>query len=368
VVLRNGSPVVMPWLAEVEAVIEGYLGGQAAAGALADILYGLVNPSGKLAETFPLRLEDTPCYHYFPGGPATVEYRESLYVGYRYYDSVAQPVLFPFGFGLSYTTFEYSALQLSHERMVETDELVVTFTVSNTGTVTGKEIVQLYVRDLEASTFRPDKELKGFDKVELAPGESVAVAISLSRRAFAFFDPERSDWVVEAGAFDILVGASSQDIRPQSVVEVSVPAPTAAAVGGAIPAIYRRFPKGRPVSREDFESLLGHPVPANEADVKGHYSVNTPLEDLHGSLLGRLLNRLLRQQMDKQVAGLEHSPTGLLMRAIVRERPLRWMLMARDRRITNATLNALVMMLNGNTLAGVAALSRALSGKKNTEE
>jgi beta-glucosidase len=364
VVLSNGSPVVMPWLAEVEAVIEGYLGGQAAAGALADILYGLVNPSGKLAETFPLRLEDTPCYHYFPGGPAIVEYRESLYVGYRYYDSVAQPVLFPFGFGLSYTTFEYSALQLSQERIVETDELVVTFMVSNTGTVAGKEIVQLYVRDVEASTFRPDKELKGFDKVELAPGEAVAVVISLTRRAFAFFDPMRGDWVVEAGAFDILVGASSQDIRLRATVEVSAPEPAVAAAGSEMPAAYLRLSKGRPVSREEFESLLGHPVPANEADAKGQYSVNTPLEDLHGSLLGRLLNRLLRQQMDKQVAGLEHSPTGLLMRAIVREGPLRWMLMARDRRINNATLNALVMMLNGNTLAGVAAMSKALSGKK----
>ena len=171
VVLSNGSPVEMPWANDVSAILEGYLGGQAGAGGVADILYGVVNPSGKLAETFPIRLEDNPSHHYFPGGPATVEYRESIYVGYRYYDTVGQDVRYPFGHGLSYTTFDYSDLHSSQDRIFDTDTLTVTLKVKNTGAVAGKEIVQVYVRDVDSTAFRPEKELKGFAKVELQPGE-----------------------------------------------------------------------------------------------------------------------------------------------------------------------------------------------------
>ena len=153
VVLSNGSPVEMPWIDNVSAVLEGYLGGQAGAGAVADILCGRVNPSGKLAETFPLRLEDNPSYHDFPGGPATVEYRESLYVGYRYYDTVDQDVLFPFGHGLSYTAFEYADLKFSSTKHNFEGSLYVTLKVKNVGPVPGKEVVQLYVRDLVGSRF-----------------------------------------------------------------------------------------------------------------------------------------------------------------------------------------------------------------------
>ncbi len=158
VVLSNGSPVEMPWVNDVQAILEGYLGGQAGAGGIADILLGRVNPGGKLAETFPLRLEDNPSYPNFPGGPATVEYRESIYVGYRYYDAVQQEVLFPFGHGLSYTSFAYRDLAV--QPGAESDSFVVTLKVKNTGAVAGDEIVQLYVRDVEASVFRPEKELR----------------------------------------------------------------------------------------------------------------------------------------------------------------------------------------------------------------
>ena len=208
VVLSNGSPVEMPWVDAVPAILEGYLGGQAGAGALADILTGRVNPSGKLAETFPLKLQDTPAQPY-PGGPTTVEYRESIYVGYRYYDTAGVEVLFPFGHGLSYTTFAYRDLALT----LDGETVTATFKVKNTGAVAGKETVQLYVRDLQSSLFRPDKELKGFAKVDLAPGEETEVSLTLDQRAFAFYDAGSQDWVVEAGHFEILVGASSRDIR-----------------------------------------------------------------------------------------------------------------------------------------------------------
>ncbi|HBX71202.1 MAG TPA: glycosyl hydrolase, partial [Chloroflexi bacterium] len=186
VVLSNGSPVEMPWVNDVQSILEGYLGGQAGAGALADILSGQVNPSGKLAETFPLKLADNPSYRSFPGGPATVEYRESIYVGYRYYDSVAQDVLFPFGHGLSYTSFEYSQLKLNQAQNPDGAAVTVRVKVKNTGKVAGQEIVQVYVHDVQSSVFRPAKELKGFAKVALKPGEETDVTLELDRRAFAF--------------------------------------------------------------------------------------------------------------------------------------------------------------------------------------
>jgi len=359
VVLSNGSPVAMPWLADVTAVLEGYLGGQAGAGALADILVGKVNPSGKLAETFPIKLEDNPSHHYFPGGPATVEYRESIYVGYRYYDTVQQEVLFPFGFGLSYTTFEYSDLQLSQDKISESDTLTVSFKVKNTGSVAGQEIVQLYVHDVKASTFRPEKELKGFEKVELAPGEETAVSIQLDRRAFAFYNTAISDWTVEAGAFDILVGASAQDIRLQAQLLIEANETTLS----DMPAVYKNFPKGTPVSQQDFESLLGRPVPVNKKDIKGHFTINTPFEDLNDAFIGRQLNNFMQKQMGKMIAGQEGTPTATLMEAMGRESPLRSMLMMGDGTITREMLDSLVAILNGKTVSGAGALIKAIRNK-----
>ncbi|MES2935290.1 MAG: glycoside hydrolase family 3 C-terminal domain-containing protein [Pseudomonadota bacterium] len=220
VVLNNGSPIEMPWAAHAGAILEAYLGGQAQGGAIADLLFGDRNPSGKLAETFPLRLEDTPAFLNFPGEQDTVEYREGMCIGYRYYEAVKRPILFPFGHGLSYTKFEYGSLNLSATNIHENDSLNVNLTIANTGTQHGQEVVQLYVADLVHSLSRPQKELKAFAKVSLAPGESKTVSFALDRRAFAFYHPTLADWVVESGKFDIVVGASSQDIRQQASVEV----------------------------------------------------------------------------------------------------------------------------------------------------
>ncbi len=212
VVLSNGAPVEMPWIDSVKAVLETYLGGQAWGGAVADVLFGVVNPSGRLPETFPKKLSDNPSYLNFPGEDDRVEYREGIFVGYRYYDKKEMDVLFPFGHGLSYTTFEYSGLSLDKKEMTDQDVLRVSVRVKNTGEILGKEVVQLYVRDLESSRIRPDKELKGFEKVELKPGEEKEIVFLLDKRAFAYYDEEIKDWRVESGEFEILVGKSSRDI------------------------------------------------------------------------------------------------------------------------------------------------------------
>lgn len=247
VVLHNGSPVEMPWVDEVKGILEAYLGGEAVGEAEYNILFGNVNPSGKLAETFPLRLEDNPSYLYYIGEGDMTEYREGVFVGYRYYDTKKMQTLFPFGHGLSYTEFAYSNLRLERDsdvkdqvsrqgavgnvaegdlsidgtlRIKDTDRLKVSIDITNTGSVEGKEVVQLYVADEESSVIRPMKELKGFEKVSLKPGETKTVQFTLDARAFAYYHTELKEFFVESGTFNILVGSSSREIRGEGKVYV----------------------------------------------------------------------------------------------------------------------------------------------------
>ena len=212
VVLHNGSPVEMPWVNEVKGIVEAYLGGEAVGGAVVDILFGDVNPSAKLAETFPYQLEDNPSYLSGFGSGDSVNYAESIFVGYRYYDKKNMPVMFPFGFGLSYTTFDYSNLKVDKKELSDQETLTVSVDVTNTGKVAGKEIIELYVADKESTVIRPLKELKGFEKVLLQPGETKTVTMTLDWRAFAYYEPKMKDWNVETGEFEILIGKSSEEI------------------------------------------------------------------------------------------------------------------------------------------------------------
>ncbi|TRZ52163.1 glycosyl hydrolase [bacterium] len=205
VVLSCGSPIEMPWADTAKAILHGYLGGQAGATAVANLLMGKANPSGKLSESYPVSLEDTPTYNYFPGREASIEYREGLYIGYRYYDTAAIAVKYPFGYGLSYTTFEYSDLRCDSEK--------ATFRIKNTGKVAGSEVAQLYVSAKTGGVFRPVKELKGFARVSLEPGESTEVTLTLDERAFSYWNIEKNGWVIESGNYEIMIGVSSRDIR-----------------------------------------------------------------------------------------------------------------------------------------------------------
>lgn len=220
VILTNGSAVTMPWIDEVEAVLETWLGGQAGAGGTSDVLFGKVNPSGKLAETFPKKLEDTPAYFNFPGEEGDVLYGERMFIGYRYYDKKKVEPLFPFGFGLSYTTFEYSDILLSGNNFNDTDGLKVKLKIKNSGDIKGKEVVQLYVKDLESTLIRPEKELKKFLKIELEPDEEKEIEFNLTARDFSFYDSKRNMWIAESGDFEIMVGTSSRDIKLSSIVSL----------------------------------------------------------------------------------------------------------------------------------------------------
>lgn len=264
VVLSAGSPIEMPWADKVPAIIHGYLSGQAGAGAMLKAITGQINPNGKLAESYPFKYEDTPAYNYFPSKERSSEYREGLYVGYRYYTTAKVPVRYPFGYGLSYTSFTYS-------EMSATDK-AVTFTIQNTGERDGAEVAQVYVSAKDGEVFRPALELKGFAKVFLKAGEKKTVTVSLDDKAFRYFNVKTNKWEVEGGDYEILVGASCMDIRLSKVVSVK-------GSSGANPydkAKLADYYSGNVLNVTDaeFEELLGHAIPEGKWRTDGLLDVN----------------------------------------------------------------------------------------------
>jgi len=273
VVYCGGSAVLLPWLDQVKGFLCTYLPGEAGGGAVADILLGHVNPSGKLCETWPLAMEDIPCAAYFPGNPKSAEYRESIYVGYRYYDTFEKPVRFPFGFGLSYTNFAYANLNISGN--------TVTCKIKNIGNTAGAEIAQLYVRDVKSTAFRPEKELKGFEKVFLKPGESKTVTFQLDDRSFSFYNTKTKSWCIEAGEFEIFVASACNDIRlKDTVTKQGKAASTIPDLRTKAPAYYglRGFSPSN-VPEDQFVALLGRPLPPGDLPEGAQITLNDSLED-----------------------------------------------------------------------------------------
>jgi len=369
VVLMNGAPVEMPWHREVPAILEAYLGGQAGGSAVAQLLYGEVNPSGKLAETFPFHLEDHPAYAFFPGGPRRVAYRESIYVGYRYYDTARKAVLFPFGHGLSYTTFSYSDVCVSVARIRGEEGLDVAVTITNTGTRAGQEVVQLYVRDVESTVFRPLQELKAFAKVHLDPGASETVTFTLDRRSFAYWDAELHDWHVEPGEFEIRVGASSRDIRGRATVEVVLETPRVprADRGERLDA-YHNPAEHTTFGEEAFATLYGRPLPPNRPERPGTYTWNTPLGDIRGSLAAFLLRKVVLRQAEAAFADDPDNPMARHYETILAETPLRQLVMFTGGGITLDVLDGLVQLVNGKLLRGIRTLLQAMRNRDSSGE
>ena len=287
-VLSGGSPFVIP--GSFRAAIHGYLGGQAGAGAMADALLGKVNPSGKLNETWPLQLEDTPACAYFPSKERTAEYREGLYIGYRYYDTANIPVRYPFGHGLSYTTFLYSDIRAEKDR--------VTFTIANVGAWDGAEVAQVYVSCKDGNVFRPQKELKGFAKVFLKAGESRTVSVSLDDKAFRYFNVKTNRWEVESGIYTISVASDAAHVRLSANIRVegtNAPAPY-----GALPG----YESGRitRISEVEYRDLLGHPIP--DGHWGGELTRNDAICQLYYAKTGaaRLVYKILTHMKEKSEA------------------------------------------------------------------
>ena len=290
-VMSAGSAVEMPWLPKVKALVHGYLCGQAGASSVLKVIMGDVNPSGKLAESYPVKYEDVSSAPYFPAKERTAEYRESLYVGYRYFETAKVPVLFPFGFGLSYTTFEYSDLTVTDKE--------ATFTLKNTGKMDGAEVAQLYVSKPDGDVFRPAKELKGFAKVFLKAGESKKVTIKLDDKAFRYFNVDTNRFEVEGGDWTVMIGASVADIKLSGTVSVH-------GTGAKSPYDRQKFSKYfsgdiKNISDAEFEALLGRPIP------DGHWSGTLDMNDAICQLyysksgLARFVYKIMSNMLNKSI-------------------------------------------------------------------
>ena len=335
-VLSGGAPFRMPESRLFRAAIHGYLAGQAGGPAMADALAGIINPCGKLSETWPLALEDTPCHRYYPGKKRTCEYREGLYMGYRYYDTANIPVRYPFGHGMSYTTFAYSDLKA--------DVNTVTFTVTNTGAVDGAEIAQVYIGCKNGKIFRPKKELKGFSKVFLKSGESKEVTVALDDKAFRYFDIHSNKFEIESGEYEISVGASVSDVKLTASVSVAGTAePTAATDLPSYAAA-----QVTDVSDAEFAALLGRPIP--DGNWTEQIDLNDPLSrlgDAKGAMV-RLLFRILKKKMDSD-------PSDSMMLYIF-HLPLRAVAKTTAGMFTENMVKDLQDMANGHSFTGLCRM------------
>ena len=286
VVLNAGASLETPWLAHCRALVYGALGGQAGAGAMVDVLTGKVNPGGKLAETWANAYAETPAKDNFAGTGRTVQYREGLYVGYRYYQTAGVPVAFPFGYGLSYTSFAYSDLKVTADS--------VTLTVTNTGARDGAEIVQVYIAKPGAEIFRPAQELKAFARVPLAAGESRTVTLPLDDKAFRYWNTSTDGWEIEGGRYEVRVGASSADIRLTADVDIRGTNATDPYAGKALP--HYRSGSVQNVPDAEWEALLGHPIPQDKVKIDRNMTLGelnhsrSPLGWLIWAVLTALLN------------------------------------------------------------------------------
>lgn len=334
VVLVNGAPVLMPWADRAAAVVEAYLGGQAGGSAIADVILGAAEPGGRLAESFPVSADDIAAGHNFPGAQGQVEYREGLYVGYRFHDSAGVAPRYAFGHGLGYTSFIYDALTVRKAG----DSRTVTMTVTNTGKRTGSEVVQLYVRDVESTAYRPAKELKGFAKVTLDPGTSTKVTLTLDRRSFAVWDVVSHEWLVEPGEFEILVGASSADIRLRKTISIDSDDVVTAAPG----------PVAFVATDAEFAAMLGHAIPSPRPSLPFH--ADSTVDDLRQTALGRQVANRISAAASKALPESEDEITQAMFQAMVKEMPLRGISMASGGKLSLPALRRLIRLLNAGSI------------------
>jgi beta-glucosidase len=343
VVLSNGAPVELPWADRPAALVEGYLAGQASGSAIVDVLVGDAEPGGRLGESFPVRAEDLAADRNFPGRRRQVEHRECLAVGYRFHDTAGVPARFPFGHGLGYTTFDLDDLEVTGGGQ----RFEVRVRVTNTGPRRGSEVAQVYVRDVVSRVPRPDKELRGFARVELDPGESRTVTVELGPRAFAVYDVASSGWRIGPGAFEVVVGTSSVDVRATATIEVTSDDPPR-------PVAPLRGPTADDV---EFAALLGRPIPRPDPVLPFHR--NTAVADLAATRFGRRVQRLIvrtvGRQIDRETADGDEA-TRRMFEAVVAELPLRGLVLLGGGKVSFRALDALIDLLNGRSLGAVGRL------------
>lgn len=370
VVLFGGSPVEMPWIDKVSTVINAYLPGEAGGAAVADVLYGIVNPSGKLAETYPLSLNDYIGSKYYKGGPKNVEHREGLFIGYRYYDTADKEVLFPFGYGLSYTTFEYSNLRVSSEAIKDTDTLTVQCDITNTGTCYGGEVVQLYIKDLESTVFKASKELKGFDKVFLEPGESATVTMTLNKRSFSYYDVDLKDWFVESGEYELMIGSSSRDIKLSQIVNVQSTVDFKPRDLREIVPTYYDMPNAIEIPDSEYYALFNEQPLPNIPSKRGEFDRNTTVGEMRCCLAGKIFLMIAPGIIKGQVPDADMT-TMLMIQQGMEEMPMRALGGVTSGLLDDMVMEGLILWGNKKRLKGlfriIKGLAKSLMNIKHTK-
>ena len=342
VILSAGSPVVMPWADSVKSILHTYLSGQAGSEAILDVLLGDANPSGKLAESYPKHIEDTPCYATFAQPGRNALYKESIFVGYRYYDTFNVDVLFPFGYGLSYTTFRYDDLKVEGTF----PNLKVTFSIENNGNVSGSEVSQLYIHHRNPTIFKAKRELKGFAKVHLEPSESIIITLNLDSRSFSYFNTDIEDWVIENGEYEIQVGSSIKDIKQVACVSYDkntfdLPVKS---YPEFIPDYYNRT---HPLSISDgnFTQLTGITIPFAFKRKKEPFTINSTITELSEVWIGRLLAKIALKQSRKLMPSTDEKIVKMVERGVM-ESPLRSLVAMSNGALSIKVVNWILKIVN----------------------
>jgi beta-glucosidase len=356
VVLQIGSPILMPWLSDVKAVLNTYLVGEAGSSAVVDVLYGKTNPSGRLAESFPARLEDTPCYHDYALGNGDACYKESIYVGYRYYSSIGLKTLFPFGYGISYTTFEYRDLTLSTSKMKVPGKINVSVYVKNTGQVPGKEVVMLFIKPDQSHQFKPKHELRKFTKIMLSPGEEQLVSFELTDADFNYYEPAIHGFSTDSGIYQIQIRKDAETLLLES--EVTIVAKDAKKYANSfLSASSYRIENRLAFSNEDFESLIGRKPKAPHIKRLPPLDINCNLEDLSFTKFGAFVARKIIALGTAHVKDAEE-PYQKMVEKSLKETPLRSIAIWSGGMISINTMKAIVEICNGRIFRAIGYLFR----------
>jgi len=358
VFLLGGSPMEIVWQDKVKGILMCYLGGETVGKAIADLILGKQAPGGRLAESWPFTAEENPSSLYFPGYQKTVEYRESIFVGYRYYDTAGKPLRFPFGYGLSYTTFEYSEPTIDKTSADDTDILTVKVDVKNIGPVAGSEVVQLYISHKNPTIFKAIQELKGFEKVFLTPGESKTVSLKLDKRSFAYYNTGLKDWHVESGDYEIRIGASSRDIKCTTIVNIN------STVDASVPDFRKTAPVyydiGSGISNipdDQFSAVLERPLPQRERKKGEPFTDNATFNEIQVKWIGRVFAKKVKQEAAKKISNMSEDISGMLDR-MFGDMPLRSMRMMAGKDMPPQLIDGLLTALNGRLIKGLRMMGK----------
>lgn len=364
IVTQCGSPIEMSFHNDVKAILNLYLGGEAVGEGAYDILFGDVNPSGKLAETFPMKLEDHVNHKYYPMGHKYVEYREGIFIGYRYYDTANKEVLYPFGHGLSYTSFSYSDLKISSNSITDKDTLTVDVKVKNTGNREGREVIQLYVKDIESTIFKASKELKGFSKVNLLAGEEKVIQFTLDKEAFHYYNVNINDWDIESGDYEIMIGSSSRDIHLSAVVNVKSSNDNISSNYRESAPIFYNLGVATEIPKEQFEGIYNGELVDNYTNKKGSFDRNSTISDFKDGFIGKVALLIIKLVEKYKGFGSDKESLNTRIKTSIEVPVLRNSYQLGV--INEEQMEALLMILNGPFFKGLRKYRKAKKGRKKT--